>query len=382
VLFLLAIQLGILRPLFALQEELRRATAGAFREPITATGPPELREVANDVELLRGRLVRELEESESARQALEQRGTVVLGLSERLNLPQRSSIPGLRVASALHAAEGVVAGDLLDVVPVDDRHVAVVIADVSGHGAVAGLEAITLKHVIATALRLGHNPARALEMAADQPRVDERFSTCVVVVIDIVTGGLHYANAGHLPPLIVPVFDPARASLEPAQLRSLEPTGPLVSALTRGWVVGHDHLAPGEVLLLVTDGLIEARSSGGEEFGVDGVCDTLRRAPVRDVETVVMVLTEAVRAHAEDYSRDDVTVLAVARDPSTVPDVAETDPPRQREPVQSEPVQSEPVQSEPEKQADTGPTITLRLRPRLGLDSTSEATNRESADQS
>ena len=352
ILFLLSIQLLVLRPLFRLQDELRRATAGAFREPIAATGPPELREVAADVELLRGRLVRELEQSESARQALEQRGTVVLGLSERLSLHERMPIPGLRVASVLHAAEGVVAGDLLDVIAVDDRHVGVVIADVSGHGAVAGLEAISLKHVIATALRLGHDPALALDMAADQPRIDERFSTCAVVVIDVVTGALSYANAGHLPPLIVPAFDRARAGVDLTRLRTLEPTGPLVSALTRGWGVAHEYLAPGELLLLVTDGLIEARSRAGEEFGVAGVCNALAHVGINDVDSVVAALTGAVRIHAENYSRDDVTVLAVARDLSTVP--AGAAPPAAAA-------------------DDAGATITLRLHPRLEPDGARES---------
>ena len=319
VLFLFFVQLWVMRPLFALQDKLRRAAAGAFRDPIENVGPPELREVAGDVESLRLRLVRELERSESVRQALEQRGPVVLGLSDRLGLADLTAIAGLRIASALHPAEGVVAGDLLDVVQIDWRRVAVVIADVSGHGAVAGLEAVTLKQVIGTALRLGKDPASALDVAAEHVRLDERFATCAIVVIDVANGELSYANAGHLAPLIVP--DSARhdTTLEPGQLRQLEPTGPLLSVLSRGWEVGRAELRPGEVLLLLTDGLLEARSAGGEEFGVEGLCKALSRATVRDVDTTVSVLTAAAHAYAENYSRDDVTVLAVMRDLSTAP---------------------------------------------------------------
>lgn len=319
VLFLLLVQVWVLRPLLALRSQLRRATAGAFREPISEGGPPELREVAHDVELLRIGLVRELERSENVRQALEQRGPVVLGLSERLSLPDGAPVAGLRIASALHAAEGIVAGDLLDVVAIDAGRVAVVIADVSGHGATAGLEAVTLKHVIGTALRLGHDPASALEVAADQSRLDERFATCAIVVIDVVTGALTYANAGHLPPLIVPDLGAGARALRPAQLRSLDPTGPLLSVLARGWHLGHAQLQPGEVLLLVTDGLLEARSAAGEEFGIDGVCKALSQATTRDVDTAVTALTAAAHAYADDYNRDDVTVLAVMRDPPTAP---------------------------------------------------------------
>lgn len=306
----------VLRPLIALQQQLRRATAGAFRDVIKEDGPPELREVARDAELMRLRLLRELELSENARQALEQRGPVVLGLSERLRLSEIRPIAGLRIASALHAAEGVVAGDLLDVIDIDERHVGVVIADVSGHGAIAGLEAIALKHVIGTALRLGCDPAQALDVAADQARADERFATCAIVVIDVVTGALTYANAGHLPPLIVPVGE---SPLVPDDLVNLDPTGPLLSVLARGWEVGTAQLEPGEVLLLVTDGLLEARTVNGEEFGVEGVCDVLNVMTVREVHAAVSALTAAARAYAEDYRRDDVTVLAVMRDVATAP---------------------------------------------------------------
>jgi serine phosphatase RsbU (regulator of sigma subunit) len=231
-----------------------------------------------------------------------------------LRLNELEPVAGLRIASALHAAEGVVAGDLLDVVRIDARRVGVVIADVSGHGAVAGLEANTLKDVIGTALRLGCDPAQALEVAADEARLDERFATCAIVVIDTVTGELAYANAGHLPPLIVPWGE---SGISPDDLILLEPTGPLLSVLARGWNVGWGQLEPGQVLLLVTDGLLEARTAAGEEFGIAGLCEALSFVEVRDVESVVSALTTAARAYAEDYRRDDVTVLAVMRDPET-----------------------------------------------------------------
>jgi serine phosphatase RsbU (regulator of sigma subunit)/CHASE3 domain sensor protein len=310
------IGVGVLRPLNALQRRLRMATEGAFRNVIPERGPPELREVARDAELMRRRLLRELDQSESARQGLEQRAAVVLGLSERLRLDDLVPIAGLQIASALDAAEGVVAGDLLDVVQIDERHVGLVIADVSGHGATAGLEAIMLKDVIGTALRLGCNPAQALEVAADQSRLDERFATCAIVVINVSTGELVYANAGHLPPMVVP----ARvALLEPADLVNLEPTGPLLSVLARGWDVGWGQLEPGEVLLLVTDGLLEARTVGGDEFGIAGVCNALRSDTAHDAASVVLALTDAARTYAANYRRDDVTVLAVMRDLVTLP---------------------------------------------------------------
>lgn len=70
--------------------------------------------------------------------------------------------------------------------------------------------------------------------------------------------------------------------------------------------------------MVFSDGLTEARDAGGVEFGIDGICRALSETTVRDVDTAVSVCLAAVRAHAVDVHRDDITLLAVTRDLSTV----------------------------------------------------------------
>lgn len=73
------------------------------------------------------------------------------------------------------------------------------------------------------------------------------------------------------------------------------------------------------MLLAFSDGLTEARDNSGREFGIDGMCAALSQATVRDVDTAVTACLAAVRAHSVNVHRDDITLLAVSLDPSTMP---------------------------------------------------------------
>src|SRR5512143_1322719 len=115
---------------------------------------------------MRRRIVSELEEARAAREALEQRGPVVAGLREQLRPSAAPELPGLRLAGALHAAEGVLAGDWYDVLALPAGSLALVIADVSGHGAEADMHAARVEHQLTSALHLGFAPDEVVTMAA------------------------------------------------------------------------------------------------------------------------------------------------------------------------------------------------------------------------
>jgi serine phosphatase RsbU (regulator of sigma subunit) len=239
----------------------------------------------------------------------------VVALSQQLSARASEPVAGLRYAAALRPAEGLLAGDWVDVVPLKGNRVALMLLDVSGHGAAAGLEAMRLKTVLTTVMCLGRPPHEALAQAAEGFTEDERFATAVIAVLDTATGELRWANAGHLSPRLVPLNI---SSVTPDDLPMLEPTGPILSSLTGGWTTKTAQLSIGQMLLAFSDGLTEARDAAGVEFGIDGICRALSDTTVRDVDTAVSVCLAAVRAHAVDVHRDDITMLAVTRDPSTV----------------------------------------------------------------
>jgi sigma-B regulation protein RsbU (phosphoserine phosphatase) len=109
-------------------------------------------------------------------------------------------------------------------------------------------------------------------------------------------GTLTVANAGHCPPLIV-----RKGSVE-----TIAPTGPVAGMLDRSlWRSVTRHLDPGDAIILYSDGLLEARSADGEEFGIERIAGAVRTASHDRI--IGNVLNDA-RCHAFE---DDVTMLAI-----------------------------------------------------------------------
>ena len=126
-----------------------------------------------------------------------------------------------------------------------------------------------------------------------------------MVVVDPDGQRLSWVNAGHPPGLVVDRHHRTTRF-------ELGPTGPLISSVTSGWTVGRTLFGPDDLLLACTDGVLEARDADGQEFGVDGLLAVLRRLEPWTPEEAVAECREAVRRHAVDVRRDDVTCVALA----------------------------------------------------------------------
>ena len=214
------------------------------------------------------------------------------------------------------SAEGVLAGDWWEAVQRPDGGTAVVVADVSGHGAEAGLVALRFKQRITALLDTDLDVATSFRIAAIRHDEDvERFLSCLLVVVDPAAREVSWVNAGHPPALLVSK-NPGGPVVE------LDPTGPLISSVTDGWEVATAPIGEQDMLLVCTDGVLEARNGVGAEFGSEGVLDVVRGLRRWSPEEAVAETTEAVRQFAVDVRRDDVTCVAVAladRDPRSAP---------------------------------------------------------------
>jgi serine phosphatase RsbU (regulator of sigma subunit)/CHASE3 domain sensor protein len=300
----------VLKPTLVLQRQLRRVADGGYGDRIEATGPPEIAAVGADAELMRERIVTELGRSRQAIEALYQSGPVVTGLREELAATQSLWLPGLALHGVLSAAEGVLAGDWYDAVPLSEGRTALLIADVSGHGAAAGLVALRVKLSLTSAISLGLGPAAALAHATSTfAGEEERFASCVVIIINPADRSLTWANAGHPPPLLYTPGAP-----EGSGFAELEPTGPLLSFFAGEWEERSMPFRQGQLLLGYTDGLAEARDEEGRQFDTDGILRALGELPSANPVAAVVACMAAVRSHAVDLRRDDVTVVAVAHE--------------------------------------------------------------------
>ena len=149
---------------------------------------------------------------------------------------------------------GMMAGDFYDVFLTGPNRVAVVIGDVAGHGIEPSITAFQVKYLLRTFLRQYRDPAQALEelnkVLLTSGRPEDLVSVCVVV-FDTEAATLRYASAGH----------PAAWLWQDGEMRALRSTGPLLTLDPDAVYLSRElPLMSGDVLLLYTDGLTEARS--------------------------------------------------------------------------------------------------------------------------
>ena len=295
----------ITEPLDELGGAVRSVATGQLRHPIPATGPPDLKELGQDVEAMRERLLDEIDESATARAALAQRGMVVLALRDEL-APEPLDLPdGLEIAARFQPAEGVVAGDWFDTIHLGGARFAVALFDVSGHGAEAGVFALKTKYLVLGALRNGLSAAAALRWLATQlGDTGDYFLTGVIVEIDAATGRLRYANAGHPPALV------AGAGV----VIPLMPTGPLLGPLAADWTDAEANLPAGATLTIYSDGLIEAQVTDGDELGVERLTAiVMAEGTEADPETLADACFAPLDPMFSGSRRDDITLVVVGR---------------------------------------------------------------------
>ena len=140
--------------------------------------------------------------------------------------------------------------------------------------------------------------------------IRDRFITALAGRLDVRTGHLRLANAGHEPPLMI------RADGSPPTW--LEGAGPLVGAFNRLDVpeITID-LEPGDLALLYTDGITDARSPGGERFDEWRMLETIEAARGGSAQELVSALADTVCAFQEPSPPvDDITIVAIRRLPA------------------------------------------------------------------
>lgn len=298
----------VLNPLNDLRRQIRTvARRGEHHKPITPTGPTELAAVGRDAEEMRRQLVSEIDEARSARQSLEDDAPVVAAIRRELSQPTDPEVPGVAVHGQVSSAEGVLAGDWWDCVAMPTGEAALIITDIAGHGAEAGVAAMRVKHLMALLLASGAGPDEAIALAA-RTFADEvgRFATVAVVCVDPWTGAVRWANGGHHAPLILA---PDGTQIE------LAPTGPLLSWLGGPWRVETARLDQDDVLLAYSDGLVESHDAAREELQTAGLVELYRAASgdgAGQAEVISRTLAQA-RSRAVDWERDDVTLVVLAR---------------------------------------------------------------------
>jgi len=290
-------------PLQRLSHAVRNTAAGALRDPIPATGPPDVAELAADVDAMRRRLLAEVDDAARARAALADRGMIVVTLRDDLAPAEVPLPPGLLLAGRFRPAKGLVAGDWYDVVRLSDDRIALALIDVSGHGAEVATFALRTKALTMAAIT-SHGPGAAFSwLASHLGETGELFLTGVIIEVSASTGEVRYASAGHPPMLLAGLTG----------VTELPATGPLLGPLPGRWETMSAQLDRGGILLAYSDGLAEAREEGGTQFGLDRVSQVVTQHQLSGVNAVADATIRAVEAFADDAGRDDITICVLGR---------------------------------------------------------------------
>ena len=291
-------------PIERLARAVRSARSGNVGV-IAPQGPPEIADLARDVDAMRLQMNRALYDAVRARETIEQSASVVLQLRSELATGVEELPDGWSVAAQLQPAEGVVAGDCYDVIQLPPSGLGLVVVDISGHGAVSGVLALRCKELLRAGLRDAFSPDEAVLWAAEQldDLGDETFLTAFVAVIDLSSGEVTYASAGHPPALMC----------SPSHAVELGPTGPIVGPFIGPWESASAGLDDGDKLVVYTDGLTEVRNAAGDEFGVQRLTDLVCASSYDEAEAIVKRCVDDVTSFAPGRLRDDVTIALLCR---------------------------------------------------------------------
>ena len=201
-----------------------------------------------------------------------------------------------------------VGGDFYDFFLIDDDHLGLVMADVSGKGVPAALFMMVSRALIRAHLQNGESPAKALENANEQlceSNEAELFVTVWAAVLEISTGKGVAANAGH--------EHPALRRADGAYELQVYRHSPAVA--TMGGMRFREHsfeLNPGDSLFVYTDGVAEATSAQNELFGSERMIDALNVNPGAEPEEVLSNVMHGIDAFVADAEQfDDITMLCL-----------------------------------------------------------------------
>ena len=201
-----------------------------------------------------------------------------------------------------------VGGDFYDFFLVDNDHLCMVIADVSGKGIPAALFMMASRIIIANNAKMGKSPAQILtdtNATICMNNKEEMFVTVWIGILDLTNGKLTAANAGHEFPALKPANDKFMLYKE-----------------KHGFVIGgmdgvkykeyEIQLQPGAKVFLYTDGVPEATDADGELFGTQRMLDALNSGSNVQPEQVLKNVRGAVDDFVKDAEQfDDLTMLCV-----------------------------------------------------------------------
>jgi phosphoserine phosphatase RsbU/P len=306
---------SITRPITALSEAAPSIAAGHLDAPLPVpVGRDEVARLTAIFRTMRDHLkgyLADLETTTAARERIN--GELRIAHDIQMDLvPRLPAFPERKDMDLFAIIEPAreVGGDFYDFLLLDEDQVFLAIADVSGKGVPAALFMAVTRSLLRAEIKINQDPGQVLARLNDA--LAEHNESCMFVTVfcavaRLSDGTVHYANAGHNPPLVLRADGRTEWLESPAGIAA----GPFADLQ---YDTGHIQLAPGESLLLYTDGVNEAIDSDDQPFGNDRLLARLQASRALNCRETLDALLADIRDHsgaAEQF--DDITMMLFRR---------------------------------------------------------------------
>jgi stage II sporulation SpoE-like protein len=243
---------------------------------------------------------------------LEEQLEIARQVQSELLPPSTENYVGVRLATEYTPAEQV-GGDFYDVFSLKDNGIALVMGDVSGKGVPAAL----LMGVIHGAVRSSlwsESPSRHEAESQQLNRLlcerasGERYASMFWCYYDPTTHSLRYVNAGHCPPLLA---RKSKTSGSKGEISRLDVGGPVLGVLPDArYEQAELVVCPGNILVMYSDGLVEAMNPGGEEYGEGRLRELLATITEKSADEIRRAILASLAAFSGgEELRDDLTIV-------------------------------------------------------------------------
>lgn len=304
---------GIVTGVHALHRGTRAVAAGDLDTVITIPNEDEFGDLARSFNEMT-QAVKHGRELALANERLTLELTTARGIQMRLLPGAQPQVPGFEVTGASVPSREI-GGDYYDFLVQGDDAIGIAIGDVSGKGMPAALLMSNLQASLHGQVLHRGTVASVVQRVNDlmvRSTDPHMFATFFYGVLETVTGRFTCTNAGHNPPLVL---------RRDGSLERLT-TGGLLLGMVGDMVYQQDtvELAPGEVIVMYTDGITEAVSPGADEedpeamFGEERLCEVIRRSSHLPASGIQDAILAAVADHTRGVAQsDDITLVVIRR---------------------------------------------------------------------
>jgi serine phosphatase RsbU (regulator of sigma subunit) len=286
---------------------LSRATEAVRRGEFATRMPAKRKDQMGELQRSFNEMTTNLEQSVLAvaqKESLERELQIARNLQESLlpaDLPSSETVD----FATLFEPSAAIGGDYFDILRLDEDRLVVVIADVSGHGLSTGLRMAMLKAALVILVEERKEPVEIFRRLSSMVKAegDRRlFVTSTIAVIDFRRGEMELTNAGHPPTYL----------LRDGEVEEILLQGNPLGALGEDYGHRRVTLESGDVVVWLSDGLIEATDGRGEPFGYERLREALRGPAPRAAEVRNRLVAAAGYHAGATPSEDDKTLVAMA----------------------------------------------------------------------